>query len=300
MTQTQDLAVGKTGVQKYSGLGFSGQKMVHPPGQLLGLLVGMPGTGKSSFMQSNPDAFIINTDGTSTTNPTPQACIWPGVTAFGEPMDVGGASMVLTWDEVLKKKEQLIKMAGSNTQRPQTIVLDSLGPSIQLMKDYVTKKAGRENWKDLDGRRAWDDVYDGLLRFSLDLRRHGYGFFYVCHLVNAKIPLGDDRYTIRPELTITDSFYKRLFPMFELVAAFESDWVTESKQIQMQGVGGKPGPKRTETIKTQKYYMTINDEALAGITKCRVDLPDRIELPQEDSWSSFEGQYISAQQKKDD
>ena len=297
---TQDLAVGKTGVQKYSGLGFSGQKMVHPPGQLLGLLVGMPGTGKSSFMQSNPDAFIINTDGTSTTNPTPQACMWPGVTSEGQPMDVGGQSMVLTWDEILKKKEQLIKMSGSNTQRPQTIILDSLGPSIQLMKEYVTKKAGRENWKDLDGRRAWDDVYDGLLRFSLDLRRHGYGFYYVCHLVNAKIPLGDDRYTIRPELTITDSFYKRLFPMFELVAAFESDWVTESKQVQMAGIGGKPGPKRTETIKSQKYYMTINDEALAGITKCRVDLPDRIELPQKAAWSSFEAQYIEAQQKKDD
>jgi hypothetical protein len=45
--------------------------------------------------------------------------------------------------------------------------------------------------------------------------------------------------------------------------------------------------------------MTINDEALAGITKCRVNLPDRIELPQEDAWSSFEGQYISAQNKKD-
>ena len=300
MTQAQDIAVGKTGVQKYSGLGFSGQKMIHPPGQLLGLLVGMPGTGKSSFMQSNPDAFIINTDGTSTTNPTPEACMWPGVTSEGQPMDVNGQSMVLTWDEIIKKKEQLIKMSGSNTQRPQTVILDSLGPSIQLMKDHVTKKAGRENWKDLDGRRAWDDVYDGLLRFSLDLRRYGYGFYYVCHLVNAKIPIGDDRYTFRPELTITDSFYKRLFPMFELVAAFESDWVTESKQIQMPGVGGKPGPKRTETIKSQKYYMTINDEALAGITKCRVDLPDRIELPQKSAWASFEEQYIAAQKKKDD
>jgi len=297
MTQIQDLAVGKTGVQKYSGLGFSGQKMVHPPGQLLGLLVGMPGTGKSSFLQSNPDAFIINTDGTSTTNPNPQACIWPGVTSNGEPMDVGGQKMVLTWDEIIKKKEQLIKLAEGNQPRPQTIVLDSLGPSIQLMKDYVTKKAGRENWKDLDGRRAWDDVYDGLLRFSLDLRRHGYGFFYVCHLVNAKIPLGDDRYTIRPELTITDNFYKRLFPMFELVAAFESDWISESKQIQMKGIGGKPGPKKTETVKTQKYYMTINDESLAGITKCRVQLPDRIELPQESAWTSFEGQYLTAQKK---
>ena len=85
--------------------------------------------------------------------------------------------------------------------------------------------------------------------------------------------------------------------MFELVAAFESDWVSESKVIQMEGVGGKPGPKRTVTIRTQKYYMTINDESLAGITKCRVKLPDRIELPQESSLTSFEEQYLTAQKK---
>ena len=296
MTQTQDIAVGKTGVQRFSGLGFSGQRMVHPPGQLLGLLVGMPGTGKSSFIQSNPNAFIINTDGTSTTNPNPQACIWPGVTTEGEPMDVGGKPMVLTWDKILKKKEQLINLAKDSMSRPRTIILDSLGPSIQLIKDHIIKKNGKENWRELDGRRAWDEAYDGLLRFSLELRRHGYGFYYVCHLVNAKIPLGDDRYTIRPELTITDSFYKRLFPMFELVAAFETNWKTESKEVQMKGIGGKPGPKKTETTKVQKYYMTINDEALAGITKCRVNLPDKIELSQEDAWSSFEGQYISAQE----
>ena len=109
MTQTQDVAVGKTGAQKYSGLGFSGQKMVHPPGQLLGLLVGMPGTGKSSFVQSNPNAFIINADGTSTTNPNPQACIWPGVTADGQPMDVNNSKMVLTWEEILKKKHEKLQ-----------------------------------------------------------------------------------------------------------------------------------------------------------------------------------------------
>jgi len=296
----QDLAVGKTVAEKFSGLGFSAKKMVHPPGKLLGLLVGMPGTGKSSFVQSNPDAFIINTDGSSTTNPNPQACIWPGITANGEPMDIGGAKMVLDWETILKKKDQLVHMAGNNsTPRPATVILDSLGPSIQLVKDYVTKKAGKQNWKELDGRRAWDDVYEGLLRFALDLRQHGYGFYFICHLVNSKIPLGDDRYTIRPELTITDNFYKRLFPLFELVAAFESKWVSESKVVQMPGVGGKPGPKRTETVKSQKHYMTINDETLAGIIKCRVNLPDQMELPQEAAWSSFETAYLSAQADKE-
>jgi len=297
--KTQDIAVGTTIAQRFSGLGFSNQRMVHPPNHLLGLLVGMPGTGKSSFIQSHPGAFIINADGTSTTNPNPQACIWPGVTPSGQPMDVGGNEMILDWDAILKKKDQLVKMAEANQERPDTIILDSLGPSIQLMKDHVTKKMGKQHWRELDGRRAWDDVYDGLLRFALELRQRGYGFFYICHLVNSKIPLGDDRYTIRPELTITDNFYKRLFPMFELVAAFETQWISESQVVQMKGVGGKPGPKRTETTKNEKHFMTVNDEALAGITKCRVKLPDRLELPEVDAWSTFEAAYISAQKEKE-
>ena len=202
----QELLEGETMSNKYENLGFTAQKMVHPPGKCFGLLVGMPGAGKSHFMQSNPEAFIINTDGTSTTNDTPQACMWPGVDENGYPIDVDRKQMVLSWDKILEKKDQLIELSKNNKPRPSTIVMDSLIPAIGLVKEYVTKKAGRENWKDLDGRRAWDDVYESLLRFGMDLRKFGYGFYFICHIVNAKIPLGDDKYIVRPELTITDSF----------------------------------------------------------------------------------------------
>lgn len=290
----QELLEGEPMTNKYQGLGFTAQKMVHPPGKCFGLLVGMPGAGKSHFMQSNDTAFIINSDGTSTTNDEPKACIWPGVDQQGMPIDVDGKQIALTWDAILQKKEQLIELAKSQQPRPETVVLDSLIPTIALVKEYVTKKAGRDNWKDLDGRRAWDDVYEYLLRFAMDLRKFGYGFYFICHIVNAKIPLGDDKYIIRPELTITDSFYKRLFPLFELVVAFDSAYVTESREVTMKGPQGKTGPKKTVTEKVHKYLMKINDESLSGITKCRVRLPDTLEIPQEDSWKWFETQYTTA------
>ena len=283
----QEIAVGKTAAQRFSGLGFSATKMVAPPGKLFGLLVGMPGVGKSCFIQSNPNAFIINTDLSSTTTEEPKACIWPGMGSDGTPCEPSGSGtspLVLTWDAILKKKDQLIELSKSNADRPSTVVMDSLQPALALVKD----------WKDLDGRRAWDDVYEQLLRFALDLRQHGYGFYYVCHLVNAKIPLGDDRYVIRPELTITDNFYKRLFPLFELVAAFESEIVSKTEMVQMKKPDGSPGPKRPKSVKKKTHYITVNDESLAGITKCRVVLPDRFELPPTDSWSVFEEAYISS------
>ena len=295
----QELAVGKTIKQKYENLGFHAVKMVSPPGKLFGLLVGMPGVGKSCFIQSHSDAFIINTDLSSTTNSTPSACIWPGMDKEGRPCSPstergGTIPMVLTWEGVLQKKKQLIEMAEKNQPRPETIIVDSLGPALALVKDYVTKKMGKNEWKELDGRRAWDDVYEQLVRFPAELRQHGYGVFYVCHLVNAKIPLGDDRYVIRPELTITDNFYKRLFPLFELVAAFECDMGTRTEMIQQKNADGSAGPKRPRQVKYREHFMTINDESLAGITKCRVNLPDRIELPEADAWSFFEEQYLSA------
>jgi len=291
----QKMSKGKPVAQQFPELGFTATPMVHPPGRLLGLIVGMPATGKSYLLQSNPKAYIFNLDGSSTTNPNPQACIWPGIGGKGEPIDVSGAKIILTWDAILEKKKQLIEMSNRDEPRPETVVFDSLGAAIHLIKDWVTKKSGKTSWKELDGRRAWDDVYEGLLRFSLDMRQAGYGFFFVCHLVNAKIPLGDDRYTIRPELTITDNFYKRLFPLFELVAAMEAKWITKTKMVQLPGLGGKPGPKKQETVKTKVHFLTVNDESLAGITKCRVKMADSLELPEEDAWSFFESAYVQAE-----
>ena len=290
----QELLEGEPLTKKYENLGFTAQRMVHPPGKCFGLLVGMPGSGKSHFIQSNEGAFIINCDGTSTTNDKPEACIWPGVNEKGMPIDVGNKEIALDWDLILKKKEQLIELAKNQQPRPETVVMDSLIPAIGLVKNYVTKQSGRQNWKELDGRRAWDDVYEFLLQYALELRKYGYGFYFICHLVNSKIPLGDDKYVIRPELTITDSFYKRLFPLFELVVAFESAYVNETKEITMKGPQGKQGPKKTVTEKVHKYQMKINDEALSGITKCRVRLPDTLDIPQENSWEWFETEYNKA------
>ena len=82
----QELAVGKSVAAKYGGLGLTGP-MVSPPGKLFGLLVGMPASGKSCFIQSHPEAFIINTDLSSTTTDEPQACMWPAIdNATGMPV----------------------------------------------------------------------------------------------------------------------------------------------------------------------------------------------------------------------
>ena len=95
----------------FTKLGFSGQRMKYPLNALFGMVVGEQNTGKSYLFQSNPDAFIINLDLSSTVTPECRATIWPGVDDAGLPIDIDNKHLVLTWDKVLEKKQQLIDMA---------------------------------------------------------------------------------------------------------------------------------------------------------------------------------------------
>ena len=197
---------GKLPQQRYANLGFTGVKMVHPPERLFGLICGLPGEGKSQFIHSHPDAWVCNMDCTSTMGDV-QATIWPGIAATGLPIDVNGEPLMMTWEAVQAKVDLLCQMAKTNQPRPATVFFDSLGTWIPLLKDWITRSNDKKDWRDMDGRRSWDQLYDMVIDTCLTLRRCGYGVYIVCHVVNAKIPLGDDKYVFKPELTITDGFY---------------------------------------------------------------------------------------------
>ena len=285
---------GKLPQQRYTSLGFQGVKMVHPPERLFGLICGLPGEGKSQFIQSHPDAWVCNMDCTSTLG-DPHACVWPGINPQGQPIDVDGQPLVLTWEAVMTKVELLCQLSKQNQPRPATVFFDSLGTWIPVLKDYITRSNDKKDWREMDGRRSWDQLYDMVIDTCLTLRRYGYGVYIICHVVNAKIPLGDDKYVFKPELTITDGFYKRLYPLFEMVAAISSEWVTEQREIAQPPIirEGKTvvlKPKVvTETRK--KYIFSVDSESLAGITKHRVKMPSEFELPEDNGWAVFVTNY---------
>lgn len=290
----QTVEVGKLPQQKYPRLGFQGVQMVHPPERLFGLICGLPGEGKSQFIQSHPDAWVCNMDCTSTLG-GPQACIWPGIDSQGRPIDADSSQMVLTWEAVKSKLDLLIHLAKNNEPRPATIFFDSLGTWVPILKDWITRSNNKEDWRDMDGRRAWDQLYDMVVDTCINLRRYGYGVYIVCHVVNAKIPLGEDRYVFKPELTITDNFYKRLYPLFELVAAISAEWVNEQKEIQQPPIikDGKSvtlKPKIVQ-IKRKKYLFSVDSELLSGITKHRVKMDSEFELPEQNGWAEFVNKY---------
>ena len=285
---------GKLPQQRYANLGFTGVKMVHPPEKLFGLICGLPGEGKSQFVHSHPDAWVCNMDCTSTMGEV-QATIWPGINAQGQPIDVDGQPLVLTWEAVTAKINLICELAKNNQPRPATVFFDSLGTWVPLLKDWITRSNDKKDWRDMDGRRSWDQLYDMVIETCLTLRRYGYGVYMICHVVNAKIPLGEDRYVFKPELTITDGFYKRLYPLFEMVAAISTEWINEQREIPQPAIvrDGKTIQLKHKVVneKRKRYLFQVDSEQLSGITKHRVKMPGSFELPEANGWGEFVRNY---------
>lgn len=287
----QTLAAGKPVSQRWTSLGgVSGALQTVRPGKAKALIVSRPGEGKSAILQSNPDAFIFNFDITSPTCPNCPATIWPYASPeTGQAMGDDGKPFVLTWEGVEAKLKLLFELAKSGSPRPETVVFDSLMSMQALIKDWVCRKAAKE-WKQLHGPSAWDDVYETITGTMLALSQHGYGVIFTCHWMNAKIPTGDDRFVIQPELVIGPSLYKRLFGYFE--------WVAEVKK--QESTEQVPDP-RFPDLKNKmiarpvtRAFLSVNDPALKDILKYRVNITEPIEVPLGRGWAAFEKAYLDA------
>lgn len=304
MSESQTLAVGEPMSQKYGKFGFSGGHRVPPPGKLLAMCIGYPNEGKTSFLLSNPGLLLINCDLGSTPMSSPdadppKAQIWPA------PDPETGAFMGpegpvdLTWGEVEKLKGQLVEAALKDQPRPETIAIDTLAMALRLLKDEYAKECEKDDFLDMDGRRAYPRIYNRFVDFCLTLRKAGYGVIVVCHLVNAKIPLGDDAHVVRTELTLTDTFYATLYPIFEMVFGIERRMeTTKHKTYHEAKVDGKTVKVPKETITTENCFYLVVDNTdpknkdLRRIIKPRVKMePGEIKLPASDGWALFEETY---------
>jgi hypothetical protein len=286
--------------------------MIASPEGVLGLIAGAPGSGKSALFQTCPEAFIFNLDPSSTTipgepgaeAPTPKALMWPGISTEGRTLNDQGLPFILSWSFVEEKVAILKGLAARNEPRPKVVVFDSLSAMIALIKSWLPGKAADFNlatnsktvWKELDGRAAWDFLYDRIIDLLLSLRAHGYGVYVVGHIVNSKVQLGEDRMTIMPELTITDGFWKRLYPWFELVMIAQAF----DEVVSIPDPRWKPDPKfpnakaRTVSVQRRRVYLTTGGNEFSGITKVRVPISTVLLEPASSAWDVFVAQYKAA------
>lgn len=300
---TQTIGTGGGLVKKYANHGHFGHRgrMLAPFAKLFGMILGMPNSGKTTFFMSHPGALILNFDYSSVPYPEePPAQFWPGIGPDGRPVDLNGSVIELKWSHVEALVTDLVNAAAQNLPRPETIVLDSLGAMIHVLQEDLVSREGAESWRKLPmhGMTAWDTVYTKLTQTAAILKAAGYGVFFISHVNDKFIPIDDNIFTQRIELSMTDTLWNRLHSRLEFVGWIEAEEVEESitdpnapKEMELPGGKKVKLPEKRITQKRFVRRMRTQDSRLSRILKRRVSLPPSVELPLTGGWETFEKQY---------
>jgi len=295
------LASGPTLQTKYGKLGGFTGTMVAPAERITAFIHGVPGCGKSAFLQSHPDAFIFNFDNSSTVTPTAKAAIWPGRDPdSGRPIGDDGQPFVLNWPAAQAKINLLKELAVNNQPRPSTVVFDSISAWVQLLVAWVpanavslylrsAEKGPVDSWRALDGKAAWTAVYDLIYAAIAELQNCGYGVYVIGHVVQKAVPIDEDLYNIRYDLALGDGLWRRIFPLFELCATVTTSLETRPVTTQ-RTVKNRDGSVRTYDSTTDETFkafrLTYEMKGMEGISKSRVRFPP-VTLPEHDAWAHF-------------
>lgn len=296
---TQTLAAGPN-LSQFGAVGFD---EVTSPAKNFSCIVGEAGVGKTSLYREHSGALIFNFDLHSTPKPSPKApppkcAVFPVLDAQGRVLDENLEPVTpLTWEHFQRKIDQLVEAAIKDQPRPETIVFDTISATVELKKQhYALTNLGRgKTWDDFPGgnimRSHYGKVYDSYARLVTTLRNHGYGVHFVGHLVTSYVDVGEDG-PLKKIVThnIPDKIFGRVFAQLEFLAAIEL--VMEA--VVLEGKGGRP--QFTDQKVPKRYLINLSD-TLKESTRCRIPLPERIELPPHNAWQAFESAYLKASGK---
>lgn len=302
---TQTLSVGQIPQQKYTArLGGYFGKATRPANAITALLIGLPGEGKSSFLQTCKDAFILDFDLSGTTTPNPQAVMWPGISPAGQPMNDDGNEFVPRYEDFREKVDILLEMATEqDPNRPKIVVFDTLSKWKEYVEDWTVRNSQKlniskdrvENWKDLNGLSAYDFVYREITRTITRLNDAGYGVYVVGHVCNTVTQLEEGKNKVHYKLTITDNFWSRLHHAFHYVGAIAK--VRKQTATKKQIPHPQDPTKTIEKIVKEdriEFHLGLTSTDFDGIVKSKVRLPPTIVLPEDDAFSYFEKVYNEA------
>lgn len=292
---TQTLASGDLPQSKYGTLpGFTARPMLMPMERIFGLLCGPPGEGKTTFIQSFADGFTFNLDKSSTSQWV-RGTVWPGIDDEGQTVDQQG-KVNLSWGRLVDIKNILVQMSEADADRPATIFVDSVDALIPLLMRHLIAVNNVTYWQEMDGRRMWGILYDMIVKWCGDLLDARYGVWLVCHVVNAKVPVGEDRFAIRPELTLGDGLWKRTEWAYEMIAGIEKSIISTEREVKQEPImrDGKefiPKPKVVQDKKSA-WIFTADSQDYPELTKKRLSIPGEIVLdPGKDGWDIVKAEY---------
>jgi len=321
---TLSTSAGPTAIQKMQRLlgGFSGVNMVPPLNRCFGIFFARSGTGKSRTLQSIPGAFIFNIDASSTVFPNSPATIWPGVDpqngapieacnpgdagAFQHPQLGWVRRIELTWELILKKKDELLEYIKAHPNDVSCVVFDTVTSCLPLLIDHEVEQARKrvgtnktiESWDDLNSLNKWSAIYDDFVALVKEIKRAGVGVIVAVHLTDKFVNGEGGAKTLMKDMPqISDAFKGRLIPDTEFVCLLDMVSETVNEPIQAKGLDfkllfdatGKPVMK-DNFVSVNRVYASFDATAGPRLAKGR-GITGRVLLDKANPWGSLQAAY---------
>lgn len=294
----QVMAAGSTiSAPDYGEWGSPGLNTVATPARSFGMVVGAPGVGKSTLYRGFAGALLINADchscpKASKDSPDPLCRFFPVKDAAGRIVNqLGQPILTLEWDHFHTIFTKLFAAAKADKPRPTTIVMDTVSMMVPLYRAWIAKthpslsKWGGKIDDIPDGKpslKCWGLVYDGLTKLFMDLMFAGYGVHLLAHLVETFYETTDKAGNPITGSRISHNIPDRLYDRYSSALEFYVGIERVSKPVPVRDKSGKAIGIKVDT----KHYLVNKGANLGDNTRSRLNLPDRILLP--DPETAFE------------
>lgn len=288
------LAVGSTVSEKYGAFGVANRISKTTLSRSFFLLVSRPGVGKTSLLQSNPAALIINCDLSRTptnaeTDGPPAAQFYPFIDENGETVGPDGKPFVFRYQHVRDITASLIRAAEAKAPRPETVVFDSSTTLLSMMVADARQHALKTDFVKDD--LPWATIYDDMVLLCESLRAVGYGVGITAHLSDRHVPIGEG--LVREEVVLSgmpDKLYTRIIPRVEYVFSMERRRESRMEEREVS-IGQGRTMKKKEAIQVDVVELVNYSPLLWKLVKGRSTMPDRITIPSKNGWAVLEAAF---------
>lgn len=262
-----------------------------------GIILGLPGAGKSTFTSQIPGALVLNLDlrGTLPHVPSP-AHLWPTInpdTGVVQGQYIEGPQ--ITWKSMLAVREFLIQNAGARGM-PTTVVIDTVSSMIAVVQSGLVEwfnekyNYGFSNWSDLiqkQGAAAWGSLSSAIEGYCYGLSSAGYGVIMLGHVGFVGESL---------EVRLSPGQQSKFEARPAYVALLETGYVTPPLQ---------KGQRLADLERIPQTVLSFRHAKLPGVLKCSIPLPldkeDKLKLtgPFGTHWTQFRDVWNNASRTGD-
>jgi hypothetical protein len=255
------------------------------------VFTGRPGSGKSTFLHSNPRAFILDPEGGGATVDDPQAGVYvvPNSVAPGQQAKAYKDMATRIIDRKRRGKNDI-----------QMLGIDTIDKMIDLfLRDFCLNKGIEDPLEYKDGNgNAYTIVRQDIFGMLDSAHRAGLGWALLAHVTPKTRKIGSEEKIVQ-SLSVSDSFSTAIKRECEHMLFLEFAVRSWTEPGETKVVAGKtitlPGEPRKENVRhlRTKPGGVWKGESTSDV-KVRVPFPDKVIIPRVGGWGVLTKAYDEA------